>query len=84
MKIEYSDFILTETKGKNALDFEYFANIDVCTTTGFFKKKHITETKKIRKTYAGHWHFVDTGKFTTGSIVEELARAWTAQTGQAT
>lgn len=77
--MKLSNFKLTETKGKNALDLQYSATVDV--TTGFFFWKK-TQTRTIRREYCGYWHFADTGKYTPGSQAEELARAWTAQTGQ--
>lgn len=77
MKI--SNFTLDEVKGSNALNIEYFASVDVETGFLFWKKK---ERKAIRREFAGHWHFVDTGKFTPDYEAEDLARAWTAKTGQ--
>jgi hypothetical protein len=77
--MKLSNFKLTETKGKNALDLQYFATVDVTTGFLFWKK---TRTRTIRREYAGYWHFTDDGKFTPGLQAETLARAWTAQTGQ--
>lgn len=78
-----SNFVLIETKGNNALNWEYFAEVDVTTRGILFWKKKI-ERKKIRKKFVGSWHFIDTGKFTPEYQAENLARAWEAQTGQST
>ena len=79
MKI--SNFTLDKVKGTNKfnIDKEYFASVDVETGFLFWKKK---ERRAIRKEFANHWHFVDTGEWTPGFEVESLARAWKAKTGQ--
>ncbi|MFA6125507.1 hypothetical protein [Sphingomonas sp.] len=76
-----TNFRLIETRGKSALDTEYIAEVDVQEGAMFWKKQR---TRKVRREYAGLWHFVDSGEFTPLFIVETLARAWTAQTGQKT
>ncbi len=81
--MKLSNFKLVETKGTNSLNWEYFAEVDVETRPFPFWKKCM-ETKKIRKKFASAWHFVDTGEWTPDRQAENLARAWTAQTGQAT
>lgn len=77
--MKLSNFKLVKTKGKNSLDYEFFAEVDV--TTGFLCWKK-TERKIIRREYAGFWHFTDTGKHCPGFQAENLARAWKAQTGE--
>lgn len=77
MKLD--NFELTRTKGQDARDLEFFAVVDV--TTGVLWWKKITR-KEIWREYGGFWHFVETGEFTPGLQVEELARAWKAKTGQ--
>jgi hypothetical protein len=77
--MQLSNFALTRTKGKSAIDFEYFADVDVTTGALWWKK---TERKGIRREYVGSWNFVETGKFTPGQQAEELARAWKSKTGQ--
>lgn len=79
--MKLSNFVLTRKKGKNALDWEFFADVDVTTGLLWWKK---TERKEIRRKYAGHWHFVESGEFTPGVQAETLAQAWEAQTGEAT
>ena len=71
-----SEFVLTHTKGKKALDREYFADVSVTTGALWWKR---TERHKIRRDYTGFWHFVDTGKFTPGFQAENLARAYAAR-----
>lgn len=77
--MKLSNFTLTNTKGRSALDLEYFAEVDVTTGALWWKK---TERKQIRREYAGFWHFVDNGEFTPNRQAETLARAWKAKTGQ--
>ena len=81
--MKLSNFKLVETKGKNSLDWEYFAEVDVTTRGILFWGKRV-DTKKIRREFVGAWHFVDTGEFTPSFQAEKLARAWPAQTGEAT
>lgn len=77
-----SNFVLTRKKGVNALDTEYFAEVDVEKTTGllWWKKAKVTR-REIRREYAGLWHFTDTGEFTPLSEVGKLERAWKAKHG---
>ena len=79
--MKLSNFELTKTQGNSPLTKVFFASVDVETGMLFWKKK---ERRMIRRKYAGHWHFVDTGKFTPAYQVEDLARAWEAQTGRET
>ena len=79
--MKFSNFKLTEMKGTTAINKEFFATVDVETGVLFWKRK---STRKIRRVYGGFWHFVDTGKYTPNYQVEDLARAWTAHTGQET
>lgn len=79
MKI--TNFRSVEVSGKNALDKIFTATVDV--TTGFLLWKK-TEARKIQRKYGGCWYFVDTGKFTPIGVVGNLARAYTAQTGEET
>ena len=74
--MKLSEFVLTHTKGKNALDLEYFADVSVTTGALWWKK---TERRKIRREYAGSWHFVDTGEFTPSFQAEQLERAYAAR-----
>ncbi len=78
--MKLSEFVLTETKGKNAIDWVYFADVTVTTETGalWWKKKHIDRTK-ITREYTGSWHFVDNGQFTPGHQAEELERSYRAK-----
>ena len=81
--MKLSNFEHTKTKGKNALDWEYFAEVDVTTETGFlWWKKSETTRREIRREYGGLWHFTSDGKFTPGVQAENLARSWKARTGQ--
>ncbi len=85
MDIEYSNFVLLETQGNSPTSWVFIAKVDETTTTGMWWWKTSTTTrKKIRRVYANAWHYVDTGGFTHGHDVENLARAWTAQTGEPT
>ena len=72
------NFKHTETKGTTALDKVFFAEVEVETGRLFWKK---TSRRAIRRTFAGCWHFVDSGEFTPTFQAERLARAYTAQTG---
>lgn len=73
--MKLSNFILQETKGKNALDWEAFATVDV---RHWFK----TTKREIRKEFVCAWHFVDNGNFTPDYQVETLVRAWEAKNGK--
>lgn len=77
--MKLSNFVLTKTKGNNALNLEYFAEVDVTTGVMFWKN---TKRREIRREFAGHWHFTDNGEFTPGFSADALARAWKAATGQ--
>lgn len=59
------------TKGR-----EYTADVDV--TTGFFGWKK-TVTRQVKRPFCEYWFFVDTGKYTPGAVVEQLARSYKAQ-----
>lgn len=79
-KVSFSDFVLTCTKGSNCLDWEYFAEVSVTIETGmlWWKRKTITR-RKVSRTYAGHWFFVDTGEYTPGNEIAVLERSYKAQ-----
>jgi hypothetical protein len=81
--MKLTNFRLVETKGKDCLTWEYIAEVDVITRGILFWIKRMN-TKKIRRTYGNSWHFVDTGEWTPDRQAENLARAWTAQTGEPT
>ena len=80
MKI--SNFVLTEVIGSDAIDWKFRATVDVTTRVGFFLWKEKVEKRDIYKTFAGSWHFVDSGKFTDGNTADELARSLEAKTGK--
>lgn len=80
MKISNFRLIVTH-HGSWIGEKEYHASVDVETGYLWWKK---TEKLEIRRKYAGMWYFVETGIFTPGFEVENLARAWTAKTGQET
>lgn len=75
-----SEFVLTNTKGRNPLDWVYFADVTVTTTTGalWWKKTHATR-RKISRNYPGVWFFLDDGKSTPGSQAEDLERSYRAR-----
>ena len=75
-----SEFVLTHTKGKNAIDWVYFADVSVTTTTGmlWWKAKHC-ERCKITRFYGGLWHFVDTGEWCPGNQADALERSYRAR-----
>jgi hypothetical protein len=78
--MKLSNFELIKTKGTNAIDLVYFAEVDV--TTGFcwpFKK---TVRREVFRSYASFWFFTDTGEWTPSDDCEKLARAYTAKTGE--
>ena len=81
--MELSNFKLIETKGNSALNKEFFAEVDVA-TRGIFFWKVIVERKKIRRKFGCYYHVVYIGKLSPLYQSENLARAWTAQTGQET
>jgi hypothetical protein len=75
-----SEFVLTNTKGHNALDLVYFADVTVTTTTGalWWKKKHVVR-RKISRKYTGMWFFVDNGEATPEMQAENLERSYIAR-----
>ena len=77
MKI--SNFMLNKTYGNRPMNWEYEGTVDIETGFWFWKK---IKRVKVRREYAGFWYFVDTGEFTPGRKVENLARSWRALTGQ--
>lgn len=77
--MKLSNFILKSTKGTSHTNYMYVAEVDVTRGFLFWKK---TERKEIFRHYAEHWAFVDSGKFTPGLQAENLARAYTAKTGE--
>ena len=78
-----SNFVLTKVKGTRPLDFEFFAEVDVSTTSGIlWWKKTVTRRREIRREYAGSWHFTEDGTFTPGFEAERLERAWEAKHGR--
>lgn len=78
--MKFSNFKLEKTEGTGPIDWVFRASVDTETGAFFWKKK---QRREIRRVYADFWHFVDTGEYIYGQI-DALARAWTAQTGQAT
>lgn len=79
--MKLSNFKLLMTEGKNSLNWVFIASVDVETGMLWWKKK---EERIIRREHGGFWYFVETGKFTPFLQAEELARSWTAKTGQKT
>lgn len=77
--MKLSNFVLEETIGSCLSDRAYLASVDVETGFFFWKKK---TKRKIRREYGSYWYFVDSGEFVPGFQAENLARAWTAQTGE--
>lgn len=77
MKI--SNFKLLKTKGSSALNWVYYAEVDVTTGWWLWKK---TETVKVFRPYGEFYRFLDSGKFTPGYELENLAAAWQAKTGE--
>ena len=77
--MKLSNFKMIKTIGTSALNYEYFAEVDV--TTGFlcFKK---TNKRKIHKSFLGYWHFIDTGEFTPNYQAETLERSYNAKIGE--
>lgn len=78
--IEYSNFRLTEIKGSSVLNYRFYALIDVTTKRLF--RKPVVETREISRTFAGFWHFRDSGEFVTGNDVKALERAFEADQGK--
>jgi len=79
--MKLSNFSLDRRTGDSFSNYLFYASVDVTTGILFWKK---TERKEIYRKYGDTWCFVDTGKYTPSFQAEELARAWTAQTGQMT
>lgn len=78
MKI--TNFRLIGRTGTNALDWRFTAVVSV--TTGLFFKK--TQDKEVFKEYGGFWFFVDSGKFTPNTDVEDLQRQFESKQGKIT
>lgn len=80
MHIALSEFVLTHTNGKNAIDWVYFADVNVTTTAGalWWKEKHC-ERRKITRGYMGRWRFVDTGEWCPSNQSEALERSYRAR-----
>ena len=75
-----SDFALIHTKGKSPIDFVYFADVTVITTTGsLWWKKTSTARRQIVRNYLGFWHFVDNGEMCPGDQAEALERSYNAR-----
>ena len=79
--MKFSNFKLEARTGARYSDYVFFASVDVTTGFLFWKK---TERKNISRKIGDYWFFVENGKFTPGFQVEELARSWTAKTGEIT
>ena len=79
--MKFSNFKLEARAGQSYSDYVFYASVDVTTGFLFWKK---TERKNIYREYGKNWFFVESGKFTPGFQVEELARSWTAKTGEMT
>ncbi len=77
--MKLTNFELIKTTGDSSLNTVYHAAIDVETGMLWWKK---TERLEIQRKCGGYWFFVESGKWTEGVVVDELARAWTAKTGQ--
>lgn len=75
-----SKFFLTNTKGRSPIDWVYFADVSVTTTTGvlWWKKKRV-ERRKIARDYEGFWRFVDNGATLPGFQAELLERSYRAR-----
>jgi hypothetical protein len=79
MEIEYSEFVRTGSVEENNFQRIDFAEITITTTTGFWIwKKAKVEQRKIAK-QSMYWFFMDTGRFTEFSKVEELERGFDAK-----
>jgi hypothetical protein len=75
-----SNFTPTKITGKSALDYTYFADVSVTTTTGalWWKKTNVSR-QTISREFLGYWFFVDTGEYTPGSQAENLERSFKAK-----
>lgn len=78
---DISNFVFTNRLGKNALDWKFYANVLVTTTTRRLFRKDIvtTERRNIYKKYTGAWCYVDDGVYLPSNSIEEMVRAWEAQ-----
>lgn len=76
--MKLSNFNLIKTEGRYPLDMVFFAEVDVETGLLFWKKK---ERMQIAKRFAGHWFFVETGKFILRQDINDLARSYAIKTG---
>ena len=75
-----SEFVLTHKKGKNPIDWVYFADVSVTTTTGaMWWKKTCAVRRKIVRNYTGFWHFVDNGEMCPGDQSAALERSYRAR-----
>lgn len=79
IRMKIANFILEKIEGDSPTNWKYYATVDVTTGILWWKK---TKNCKIFREYGGFWHFVETGKFTPGTAVDALSRAWQAKTGQ--
>ncbi|MCK9369268.1 hypothetical protein M0R04_04955 [Candidatus Dojkabacteria bacterium] len=82
--MKVSNFKFVRLNGDNIINYELFATVDVTEDVQWweFWKKPKTVTRAIRKESIEFWHFVDTGNFTPGLVVENLFRAYEAQHGK--
>ncbi len=79
-RMTLSEFVLTHVKGAGPLNWVYFADVTVKTETGFlWWKKRQSVRRKITRSYAGFWHFVDSGQMTPGDQAEALERSYKAK-----
>jgi len=76
MKI--SNFKFKGMTGTSALDKVFYATIDVQTGMLWWKK---TQQMEIQRKFGDFWFFVETGEYTPGLTVHELARSYTAKSG---
>ena len=75
-----SEFVLTHTKGRNAIDWVYFADVSVTTETGaLWWRRTSAVRRKITRHYVGFWHFVDNGEMCPGDQAETLERSYRAR-----
>jgi hypothetical protein len=77
MKID--NFELIEVTGTSATSWRYKATVDVTTWFWWWKK---TKTVVVAKEYAANWFWMETGKWTPGTDVECLARAYAGKQGK--
>lgn len=79
MKQEFSNFILTEVLGNNAITWKFKATVNV--TTKRFLRKPTTITRPLFRSYVGYWYFTDTGKYVPNEI-RDLERRLIAEKGK--